>query len=327
MRRRARRVRASVVGFVVLLLVAGCAQGVAPVAPQSLGELSAAYVDAGGTCVDLVEQFRASGDEPAVATCGSGTVLTLAVDDAQAVRLRTGALLRDVPVLWSGTWLVQDPDVDALQERLGGQVARLDPAAGPANLADALIVDADGVVAQDGVPADGEPRPPAVDDATITVVTDPSCEYCARFMEANGEQLATWAADGDATVAYLPVSFDDTVESGYASSLGVAALACVADAQPQAALGLLQAMLERNVDLDAAGVVELADAAADGAGDCVSQGTFSWWVRQATERALAGTTLPDGQPLGGVPSIYVGDRLYAGDVGDATAFAAFVAAG
>ncbi|WP_144721320.1 DsbA family protein [Agrococcus jejuensis] len=326
MRLRTRRAGAGLVGCAALLLVAGCAQGVEPIGPQSLGELSAAYVDAGGACTDLVEQYRASDDDPAVATCGTDTVLTLAADDAQASRLRTGALLHDVPVLWSGRWMVQDADVEALQETIGGQIARLEPADGPANLADALVVDADGVVEQDAVPADGEPDAVPADGTVVTVVVDPTCEYCARFLEANGDQLAEWAADGTATIAYVPVAIDDAVESGYASSLGVAALACVADAEPDAALPFIEAMLERNVDLDAAGVVELADEALDGAGDCVTQGTFAWWTRQATERALAGA-LPDDQPLGGVPSVYVGDRLYSGDVADAGAFAAFVAAG
>ena len=128
------------------------------------------------------------------------------------------------------------------------------------------------------------------------------------------------------SIAYVPVAIDDTVESGYASSLGVAAVACAADADPEAALPLLESLVARGSDLDAAGVVELADAQVDGAGDCVNQGTFAWWTRQATERALAGA-LPDGQPLGGVPSIYVGDRLYSGDVADPAAFAAFVTEG
>lgn len=326
MRTRTRRAGAGLVGCAVLLLVAGCAQGVEPIGPQSLGELSAAYVDAGGACTDLVEQYRASDDDPAVATCGTDTVLTLAADDAQATRLRTGALLHDVPVLWSGRWLVQDPDVEALQESIGGEIARLEAADGPANLADALVVDADGVVPQDAVAADGEPQELPVDGTVVTVVVDPTCEYCDRFLDANGAQLAEWADDGAATIAYVPVAIGDTVESGYASSLGVAALACVADADAEAALPMLQSMLDRNVDLDAAGVVELADEAVDGAGDCVTQGTFAWWTRQATERALEGA-LPDGAPLGGVPSVYVGDRLYSGDVADAEAFAAFVAEG
>ncbi|QCR19899.1 DsbA family protein [Agrococcus sp. SGAir0287] len=326
MRSRIRRAAAGLVGCAALLAVAGCAPGAEPATPQSLQELSAAYVDAGGACTDLVEQFRASDDDPAVATCGADTVLTLAVDEAQATRLRTGALLLDQPVLWSGRWLVQDPDVDALQDALGGQVARLEPADGPANLADALVVDAGGVVAQDAVPADGEPEALEVDGTTITVVVDPTCDYCGRFLEANGEQLAAWAVDGTATIAYRPVAIGDTAESGYASSLGVAAVACAADADPDAALPLLEALTARGADLDATGVVALADEEAPGAGECVEQGTFAWWTRQATERALAGD-LPDGQPLGGVPSIYVGERLYSGDVADPAAFAAFVAEG
>ena len=174
--------------------------------------------------------------------------------------------------------------------------------------------------------ADGEPGPVPAEGTTITIVVDPTCEYCGRFEAANREQLAAWAADGTATIVYRPVALDDTLESGYAASLGVGAVACVADADPDAALPLLQALLEQGVDLDAEAVVALADEASAGAGDCVAEGDFAWWTRQATERALQ-DPLPDGEPLRGVPSIYVGDRLYAGDVGDAAAFAAFAAEG
>ncbi|GAA2174040.1 hypothetical protein GCM10009846_18430 [Agrococcus versicolor] len=320
------RARTWVAGCAALLALTGCAQQAERAEPQTLGELSAAYLDAGGACDDLVEQYRATDDDPAVATCGTDTVLTMATDDEQAARLRTGALLRGEPVLASGRWLVQDPDLVELQPALGGEVVALEPADGPANLADALVVDATGVVAQDPVAADGEPGPVPAEGTTITIVVDPTCEYCGRFEAANREQLAAWAADGTATIVYRPVALDDTLESGYAASLGVGAVACVADADPDAALALLQALLEQGVDLDAEAVVALADEASAGAGDCVAEGDFAWWTRQATERALQ-DPLPDGEPLRGVPSIYVGDRLFAGDVGDAAAFAAFVAEG
>ncbi|MFC7432469.1 MULTISPECIES: DsbA family protein [unclassified Agrococcus] len=320
------RVRTWLTGCTALLLLAGCAQADAPSEPQTLGELSAAYLDAGGACEDLVEQYRDGDDAPAVATCGTDTVLTLATDEAQAAQLRTGALLRDVPVLASGRWIVQDPQVAALQSSLGGELWALDPADGPANLADALVVDASGVVAQPPVPADGEPGEVPAEGTVITVVVDPTCEYCARFEAANRDQLAAWAADGTATIVYRPVALDDAIENGYAASLGVTAIACVADADPDAALPLLQAMLEANVDLDAERVLALADDASSGASDCVRDGTFAWWARHATERALA-DPLPDGSPLRGVPSVFVDDRLFAGDVSDPAAFAAFVAEG
>lgn len=313
------------VGVAVVLALAGCAPAAGPPVYTTIGQLSAAYIDAGGSCSDLVEQYRASDTAPAVATCGDTTVLTMAAspDDAQA--LATGYRLRDVPVLVDGSWLIEDPEIDALQAQLGGQIVTLEPADGPANLADALILDASGVRSQPPVRADVAPTPAALDGTVITVVVDPSCAYCSTFLLANQEQLTTWAADGTATVVYRLAALGDTVDNGFAASSGVNALACVADRSPSAFVPALLALAEQSGEgWDAEKLAFVTEAAGADVEDCITGGTFAYWTRQATARALAGP-LPDGEPLYGVPSVFVGDRIFAGDVSDAAAFAAFVA--
>src|SRR5690606_26080781 len=125
-------------------------------------------------------------------------------------------------------WLIRDPQLETLQQALGGQIVTLAPADGPANMADAIAFDADGVVPADPVPADSVPAEPADASAPhdVLVVIDPDCEYCDRLLAASGELLTELADSGEARVAYLPVSLGDTIESGYASTLGANALAC-----------------------------------------------------------------------------------------------------
>lgn len=321
------RLRSWAAGCAMLLVLCGCAeQQEAEPQLETIGQLGAAYLDAGGTCEDLVEQYRDDEEAPAVATCGEDTVLTLASDADQAAQLAVAYRLRDVPVLLGGTWLIQDPDIADLQESLGGDIVTLEAADGPANLADALLVGAEGPIERDGVAADGLPEQVDVDGTVITVVVDPTCDYCSTFLETNEDELARLAASGEATIAYLPVALDDSIENAFASSVGVNALACTADADPEAFLGVLDGLLASADDngWTPDDLAEVGDAAGVDIADCAAEGTFAYWTRQATSRALS-EPLPDGEPLRGVPSVLVGDALFAGDVADPDAFAAFVA--
>lgn len=293
---------------------------------ETIGQLSAAYIDAGGSCDDLVEQYRADPDEPVVATCGTETVLTLAADSAAADQVGTGYVLREEPVLVSGRWLIADPDIETLQEQLGGEILTLEQADGPANMADAIAFGAAGVVEQEPVPAGGSPSAAAPTGLEITVVVDAQCDYCATFFAANRAQLVDLAASGTATVAYRVVSLEDSVANQFASTMAANALACVANEQPAAFRDVLAALFESQSEAgwspeDLATIGEQHDTDITA---CVDGGQFLSWVRDATTRALS-EPLANGEPLRGVPTVIVGADVFAGDVADPAAFAAFVA--
>ncbi|QUW19874.1 thioredoxin domain-containing protein [Agrococcus sp. Marseille-Q4369] len=315
--------------LVALAVLAGCAASPPPPI-TTIGELGAAYLDAGGQCDDLVEQYRESDDDPVVATCGADTELILAASADAALAVATERQLQEQTVLVFDRWVIRDPELETIQQELGGQIVTLAPADGPANMADAIAFDADGAIERDPVPAEGapEPLPDAADVPDVLVVVDPACEYCDRLLEASGERLAELADAGRARVAYLPVSLGDSIGNGYASTLGANALACVADAEPEAYRPFqtaLLAMLQRQ-PFDAASVTALAAEHGAEAGDCIAEGRFAWWVRQATVRAIE-EPLQDVEPLRGVPTVVVDGVTFDGDVDDADALATFIAEG
>lgn len=322
-----RRTWSAGLAVAALALLAGCAA--TPPAPVStIGELGAAYLEAGGECADLVEQYRASDDEPIVAACGGDTELILAADPAQAQAIATERQLQEQTVLVAERWVIRDPAIETIQQSLGGEIVTLSPADGPANMADAVAFDADGVVEAEPVPADGEPAAgePAAGIHDILVVIDAQCEYCARALAANGEQLERLADEGEARVAYLPVSLGDEIGNGYASTLGANALACVADSAPDAYRPFQSALVEHLQEerFDAATVSALAAEEGAEIDECVQSAQFAWWVRQATVRAIE-QPLQGVEPLRGVPTIIVDGVTFAGDVSDADALAAFIA--
>lgn len=311
-----------------LALLAGCAS--TPPAPiTTIGELGAAYLEAGGECADLVEQYREAESDPVVAACGADTELILAANGDEAQGIATERQLQEQTVLVSGRWVIRDPALETLQQSLGGQIVTLAPAAGPANMADAIAFDGAGVIEADPVPADGEPaagEPAASGTHDILVVIDPRCEYCDRMLSANAEQLERLADDGEARVAYLPVSLGDEIGNGYASTLGANALACVADSAPDAYRRFQTALVAHLQEqrFDAATVAALAAEQGAEVDECVQSARFAWWVRQATVRAIE-QPLQGVEPLRGVPTIIVDGVTFAGDVSDADALAAFVA--
>ncbi|WP_413316722.1 thioredoxin domain-containing protein [Agrococcus sp. 1P02AA] len=313
--------------LLALTLLAGCAAQPAPPI-TTIGELGAAYLEAGGGCDELVEQYRDDDSAPVVAQCGSETELILAADADQAQAIATERQLQEQTVLVSGRWVIRDPEVAAIQQRLGGQIVTLTAADGPANMADAIAFDADGVIEAAPVPAEAEPSPsePAGDVPEVLVVIDAQCEYCDRLLSASGALLTELADSGAARVAYLPVALGDSIESGYASTLGANALACVADAAPAAYRPFQSALVAhlQQHPFEATEVSALAAEQGADVGTCVESAQFAWWVRQATVRAIE-QPLQGAEPLRGTPSVLVGGITFAGDISDPDALAAFIA--
>lgn len=313
--------------LIALALLAGCASQPPPPI-TTIGELGAAYLEAGGECAELVQQYQEAEGDPVVASCGADTELILAADADQAQAVATQRQLQEQTVLVSGRWVIRDPQVETIQQALGGQIVTLSPADGPANLADAIAFDGDGVVAAEPVPADGAPAalPPAEGVPDVLVAVDPQCEYCDRLLGAGGELLAELADSGEARVAYLPVALGDSIENGYASTLGANALACVADQAPEAYRPFQTALLAdlQQERFEAGRITALAAEHGAEVGPCIESAQFAWWVRQATVRAIE-EPLQGVEPLHGVPTVIVDGVTFAGDVSDPDALAAFIA--
>lgn len=283
------------------MLVAGCAGGERTF--DSVDELAQAYIDAGGACTDLQQQYQEDGDAgPAVATCGTDTALTLTSSDEQTSDVATGAMLRGQTVLVGSGWVVQDPAAAQLREDLGGSLLALQEGAAPRNMHEGVFSFGSG-------------------DTSIDVAVDPICEYCSRFLEANGETLVELAEAGEAVVNYRVVSFYDAPENGFGSSYGTNALACVADAEPDAFRDMLSAVLAGpdGAQWTPDSLKAAATAAGASVDTCIDEGQYLFWTMDSTRTVLS-EGLPNGDNLGGVPYIAINGEPYVQNVDDADAF-------
>lgn len=145
-------------------------------------------------------------------------------------------------------------------------------------------------------PVPSAANPPEVVD--IQIYVDYLCTECGLFQAGNGEQLRSWADSGAATVEIHPLAMLTTQSAGTQYSLRAAAMAaCVADRAPDHYLDFHQALLkdppaegsdglsdEEMLDrAEAAGVTALGQIRR-----CAQENTFKTWVKEATDRALAG---------------------------------------
>ncbi|MEJ6488989.1 thioredoxin domain-containing protein [Leucobacter sp. USCH14] len=200
----------------------------------------------------------------------------------------------------------------------------------PENMATGGIVfDQDGVVRSE-VPASGAPEVPEVGSAahSVRVYVDYRCPYCSEFETANGETLERLAASGRATVEIIPLAFLDRVSPDAYSSRASGAMACVADAQPDAAWEVHRHLFDPAVQpsettngLDNEALIDAVDEASGGANEevrsCIESERFvpfaqslnSWVfdhpVPGAQDPELRVTSTPfavvDGVPYAGAP--------------------------
>ena len=217
------------------------------------------------------------------------------------------------------------------------------PSPGPLNMAsDGILMQGDGT-AISAVPTaatavDAEPVPTDLSALTstvnIAVYVDYLCPYCGQFETTNGAQLASWLTAGNITLETHPISILDQSSSGSKYSTRSAnAAACVANYQPDSFLDVNSALFanqptEGTTGLSNAELVSLVEEAGvtdEAVASCITDGEFSDWVGDATDRALD-NALPntDIGPLVGTPTVLVQGVKYEGDLADAAAFEAFV---
>lgn len=187
--------------------------------------------------------------------------------------------------------------------------------------------------------AEGEPTPTPTASATaapaveIQVYVDYLSPGAREWQLANSAQLGSWVDEGAVTLSYHPVSMLTAKSNGTKYSLRAAsAAACVATYEPQTFFAFHTSLLTQQPDVDSDGISDagLADLAIASSAEnpkqirnCIEQGSFTSWVKEATERAVAGI---DGTDLAltGTPMVLVNGQQYVGDPADPAEFSQFV---
>ncbi|WP_430591417.1 DsbA family protein [Humidisolicoccus flavus] len=313
----------------ITLALSGCSDTDEP-RIQTLGELGAAYLDAGGQCDDLVEQYRADDSTPPIATCGDSTILAIAADTATADSLRLEYRMLGLLALEGDGWFIVDPDVQQLASPLGGEVIEPPSAAGPSNAAsNAFVLLPGGALAESPAESDASSPAPIADvpgAATIELYLDVECPSCASFVEANAASIKAWVAEGSAQLVLHPVALADDPQTDYFATRANNAIACVAEAGPQSVVDFALALY---AEPDAAetgdeAFIALAESFGVDIANCARQITYLGWVRDVTEMTAA-STLADGYDFRGTPTILVNDLQFVGDPANAAEFEEFFA--
>jgi len=174
----------------------------------------------------------------------------------------------------------------------------------------------------------------AVPPVEIRVYVDYLSSGARDWQLANVQQLSTWVNEGAVTLTYHPVSMLAAKSNGTKYSLRAAsAAACMATHSPDDFFQFNNELLSRQPAIDSDGYsdAELADLAiASGADDpkkvrnCIEADDFTGWVKEVTERAVAGIPDTDDLALTGIPMILVNGEAYVGALDDPAEFSQFV---
>jgi protein-disulfide isomerase len=171
-------------------------------------------------------------------------------------------------------------------------------------------------------------------EKVVDVYFDPMCPICGAFEEANGPQLAGLVDGGAITLQLHPMTFLNRASQGTDySTRASAALTCVAAADASSTLPYFTALYANQPAENSSGLTDqeliaLAnDAGAPDVTDCVSSGTYHYWVQKANDDALTGPI--DGadiKAVQGTPTVLVNGTSFTGKVTDAKALADFISA-
>jgi protein-disulfide isomerase len=215
------------------------------------------------------------------------------------------------------------------------------PGPGPANMASDGIVIGTGLkaVSTASLAADAAPVPSTPDPSgsvvSIRLYVDYLCPFCGQFERTNASQLSQMASSGAATVEIHPISILTSHSAGTKYSLRAAnAAACVADDSPNQFYKFHTSLftnqpVEGSAGLTDAQIKKLVTAAGatntSAINKCIDDGTYTTWVTNATDRAIAGP-IPNSNvaKLNGTPLVLVNGKQYTGSLTSATDFKAFV---
>lgn len=169
-------------------------------------------------------------------------------------------------------------------------------------------------------PVVSEANPEGVVD--IQIVLDYLCPICGEFEATNADFIRTLVESGAATVEYRPIAILTSRSAGTEYSLRAAnAAACVANFTPNSFFAFNARLFEEQPEegtpgLDDARLIELAGGAASASSaleECITERTFSSWVKAATTRAQTGPlAIRDVEVEGiiGTPTIFVNGQVY-----------------
>lgn len=191
---------------------------------------------------------------------------------------------------------------------------------------------------ESGVEETAEPTPEPTASQTaadVHIYVDYLSPGAGDFERANARQLAGWINEGVVTVTYHPVSMLTASSNGTKYSLrSAAAAACVATHSPTQFYPFNHELLvdQPEMDTDGRSDVELADLAiAVGVDDvkvvrdCIENGDFASWAKEATSRALEGPLVgSDDLVLTSAPMVVVNGEAYVGSLKDPVEFSNFL---
>jgi protein-disulfide isomerase len=215
------------------------------------------------------------------------------------------------------------------------------PAPGPLNmLSDGIQIGEGLAVKETAALQPGRSPVPNVPDEgseviTIDLYTDYLCADCGAFNEANEDLVQTWVESGAATLEVHPLSLLDSRSQGTQYSTRAAnAAGCVANYDPNSFLSFHTSLFSSQPEESTPGLSdeELASRArgagvtnTDSVTRCITDGRFTTWVQEATDRALAGP-IPNSElsAIADTPTVLVNGLHYVGAPGDTQAFSAFV---
>lgn len=161
---------------------------------------------------------------------------------------------------------------------------------------------ADGTVLPPGV-AEDQPYlevGTSADGPVLDVYVDFLCPHCATFHDAQGEDLARMAEDGEITLRVHPRPMLDasSTPEGYSGRAANAAVCAYAE-DPAQWFAAESALFEYQPD--AAGLSDeeltalVTDATGLEVGDCISEGTYLPWIEDVVEPEARAST--DGTPV------------------------------
>lgn len=170
--------------------------------------------------------------------------------------------------------------------------------------------------------------------AHIQIWLDYQCPYCEQFETTNVDQIKKMLTDGTATLETHPVAILNSSQNDQYSTRAAAAVACVANDEPNKFLDVNSALFANQPDestgsgLTNAKILSLfKDAGVSSAGitSCVNDQTYAKFIDARTQDALKNSQLAN-QNRFGTPSVFVNGERYMGSFSDAGQFARFVEA-